>query len=542
MIVAYGCWLRVAFATHAPLWNDEVQTSFFVSGHSVADAATISELGPHITGSLLQRRFLVPSPTRSIADDVHSFVANDPPAPPLYYLLVRLAAELWPDPVTPARAVSVLFSLLFLPSFFWLVRELFHSKWAPWIGVCLAAVSPQRLLSAYESRCYSMWALSICLATAALVHAIKSPHRRWWVLYALTLTLMLHSHPLSLGVLAAHGVVMLVTAVKARSFRLVLPFAAAATVGVLLMTPWLWAVYQHRMYSAFSTHWLSKPVHLIQIFHCWAFEVGAHVFITDSSWWAFGVGQLISLLVPALVFLTAALLWRRGERFAFLVIVPLLVAIPSLLGLQDLLLGGGRIAVARYEQPTMVASLLCLTWLFDRLPAWLATRNQARPSSVEPGSRSEWPRRLVVFAGHAALFVLLGVGALDCYRVAHNPARFKHQPRFDAAVAALEGVPQPLLVFPAPGVTPLLLSLPFPDAEFMVMTSIDDLQRTAAAPNVFVVGKLNAFEPFAKKLGPLLDSITAAGYVLEPVGAGELWRIQSHHERKTNQRDLRAQD
>ncbi len=99
-----------------------------------------------------------------------------PEHPPLYYLLARLWAGLFADPVVALRSLSALFGLLLLPAVYWFARELFGDPRVSWMAVLLAATSPLFLLYAQEARQYALWCLLTALSGAALLHVFAPVH------------------------------------------------------------------------------------------------------------------------------------------------------------------------------------------------------------------------------------------------------------------------------------------------------------------------------------------------------------------------------
>jgi uncharacterized membrane protein len=184
-------------------WNDEVWTSQRLAGYSGGEVlraiADGRELGPRDL-----RRYQRLAPGRGIRATLRALAADDPKQPPLYYVLLRLWAGRFGDSVKSLRCLSALISLLAFPVLFALCLELFGSRRTAWMAVALLAVSPFHVLYDQEARPYSLWALTILLASVALLRALRLGTARGWILYALTVALGLYTHALFLGVMLAH--------------------------------------------------------------------------------------------------------------------------------------------------------------------------------------------------------------------------------------------------------------------------------------------------------------------------------------------------
>ncbi len=62
----------------------------------------------------------------------------------------------------------------------------------------LIAISPVHVLYAQEAREYSLWIVTILLCCTALIKAVKSQKRMWWIVYSFSLGLNLYVSLLSI--------------------------------------------------------------------------------------------------------------------------------------------------------------------------------------------------------------------------------------------------------------------------------------------------------------------------------------------------------
>lgn len=165
-LAVVGIFYRFAALDDKVFWHDEVYTSLFLAGtpnHFIqSELLTGQPLAPH------QLQFYQHlHDDKTVFDVVRSLLAFDPHHPPLYYVALWSWAKTFGDSTWHLRAFSAFCSVLILPVWFWLCRELFGSRRAAFIGLAIMAVSPFHVLYAQEARPYSIWSLAVCLSGAS---------------------------------------------------------------------------------------------------------------------------------------------------------------------------------------------------------------------------------------------------------------------------------------------------------------------------------------------------------------------------------------
>lgn len=401
-ILALGIFFRVTHLQTKVYWHDEVYTSLWLSGFDPSRKGVELFDGREVSvGKLLQYQRI--HPARGLTRTIRTLARNDSQHPPFYYALAWLSARFVEDSTTTVRALSALFGLLLLPAMYWLCAEAYGRGRVAWLGTLLIAVSPVHLVYAHEAREYSLWALFIVLATAALLRARRVGTWQAWSLYGLTAALGLYAHGLFPLVLVAHGGWALAVAIAREregdtgGRRMFAAFAIAGIAASAAFAPWAWIV-AHRLHRIHAcTDWLLQSSTWGSHWWLWFKNLSA-VVIDDHfdgysiiDWhvytWLrrviFGIG-VGSLLIS----------WRYRPRNAWLLAF-LLIAVPLLvLGGPDLLWGGQRSTQGRFLFPCYVGVTLATVHF---LAPWLQA-----------------PRQLPRLAGHAVAGMLLVVGTLCC--------------------------------------------------------------------------------------------------------------------------------
>jgi len=465
-VLVFGIAVRVHDPMHSMAWFDEVSTSMLSSGHTLEDVRQLTNRPTPISVEDFQQRLLVPSPSSSVLADVRTGLRADAHQAPVYFLLVRLAFEVWDDPKVPGRVVSSAASVLLLPCLFWLAWELFGRR-AALLAVCLAAVSPQQVLFAFTSRPYSLWGAAICFSSAALVHALRRGGTRAWILYALSLGWLFNTHLLSLAVVAVHVGMAALIGLRSASWKTARSFLAALAFGVATALPWWFVLWTERSASEIGLGWISEVLPLserlwllykhlfIQLFTTYYVTWGGHR-TAEGLWETNTTGWWIGLASLGLVVLAVSGLLRRGPRASAIFVVALLLAAPLLMGTQDLVWGGRRLALGRYLEPTMIAILLAVAWFF-------AERRRGVPQFVAG---------LVLMGG-------LAVGSWTSWVQSRAPSPANKPNMALIPMAEMIGTgTDPLVVSPALVNTPLVLALLLPpESDLLFLRETSDLGR-----------------------------------------------------------------
>jgi 4-amino-4-deoxy-L-arabinose transferase-like glycosyltransferase len=155
---------------------------------------------------------------------------------PLHPLLLQGWLRLFGTTELAARSFSSVCGILTVAVVYVLGRRLFDERtgrWAAWF----ATVCPPLVYYSQEARMYAWLVLLTCLSWLVFLGFRKSAGWRTKVLYGLSLTALVYSHPLGLFMVAAHGLAYLLVrrslALGLRSWLAVLAAVALA------IAPWL---------------------------------------------------------------------------------------------------------------------------------------------------------------------------------------------------------------------------------------------------------------------------------------------------------------
>jgi len=263
-VIILGCWLRLSRADHA-LDGDEIFS---------VEAA----------GGSLSHLF-----DTSVSDRTH---------PPLYYVALYGWIKLLGSSETVVRALSVLFSGLFL----WAVAAL-AIRLAGRVGglfvLAVCALSPFFVYYGQQARSYSLVALLATLSVLLLLKVREEPSRlRWPVLYGVTCALLVNTEYLT-GLLLMIEFAYLLAARLPETRRSLL----AGIAGMLTIVPWILVVLAQ-----------SEPREVSQVF-AWnprptATDVVFYV-VAIFGWLETPGFTRVLLLLVALSLLPVALRWRE---------------------------------------------------------------------------------------------------------------------------------------------------------------------------------------------------------------------------------------
>ena len=161
--------------------------------------------------------------------------------PPLSYLINHLFLQVH-DSDFLFRLPSVLFGIGSLPLCYLVARRLASPAAAVWAVVVLA-LSPLHLWYSQEARMYAQLVFLSLLSTLFLCKALERAHKKWWVLYVLTVTAGMYTHLFMAFSIITHGIWI------ARHYRdhllsYGISLAAVGTCFVVPLSHFLWQGYK----------------------------------------------------------------------------------------------------------------------------------------------------------------------------------------------------------------------------------------------------------------------------------------------------------
>lgn len=366
-------------------WHDEVYTALYATGRGDAEASRFLFDGELKTaGDVMQMQTVVAD--RGMGDTIRQLAENEAQHPPLYYVLTRLMLYVLPDTAIASRLVAAIAGILLIPAVYWLTKELFNQSLPATVSAALVAVSPFHYLYAQEAREYSLWSLTLVIASAACLRAIKHNRLSSWVVYTLAMVVGLYSCLLTVLVMASHGLYMLwhtlanpsdidtETSLSPRHKRwtILRNFVLSSCISLLLFFPWARLIGQ--THTA-KVGWTALPKPFANLIKNWAGNLTRLFFDFNFD----GSVSLVYTALPillSLLLVSYALVWnhRHMPRPAF-VFIALLggVTLVTLVG-PDLLIGGRRSSVSRYFMPTYISLQLMIAYVLSQKLSDINTR------------------------------------------------------------------------------------------------------------------------------------------------------------------------
>ncbi|MGI2903490.1 glycosyltransferase family 39 protein [Tolypothrix sp. VBCCA 56010] len=362
-LIGLGIFFRFAHLGQKIYCCDESSTSVAISGHTVAE---LEQEVSHHQGTIpitTFDKYQHINSDRGVADTVNYLITSDPQHPPLYYVMVRLWAQVFGDSPIGVRSLSALISLLIFPSVYWLCLELFESAVVGWVAMALIAVSPLQLFFAQEARQYSLWMVEILVSSAALLRAIRQENKANWAVYTLTLALGLYSHLFTVLVMIAHGIYVVIQQ-QFRFTKTFFNYLLSTIAAFLMLLPWLIVLITHlstalELTSAFAIRWINNPFELLAIFMIRVSRTFFDLNLTSDTlvFNSFTLEGSLFYSIPTLIlslFLIIYLILFFGKvppnKTSLLIF--LLGGFPSLLlVIYDLIFGGSRSLQVRYQLP-----------------------------------------------------------------------------------------------------------------------------------------------------------------------------------------------
>ncbi|MBD2202772.1 glycosyltransferase family 39 protein [Calothrix sp. FACHB-1219] len=347
--------------------GDENWTSVAISGYTVAELQQEAADSKGTISITTFSKYQHINPERGVADTVNYLITSDPQHPPLYYVLVRLWAQVFGDSPTGVRSLSAIISILIFPSIYWLCLELFDSAIVGWVAMALIAVSPLQLYFAQEARQYSLWMLELIVSSAALLRAIRKENKTNWAIYSLTLALGLYSHLFTILIMIAHGIYIIIHQ-RFRFHKTLINYLLATIVAFLIFLPWLNVIINHlhtaiSLTSGYAIKWINNPFELISIFLIrltrtfFDINLSLSLGLSSSLELEGPVIYTISELIFSLILITYLVyLFFRNSLNKPVILVFLLGLIPGMLLIaSDLFTGGIRSIQIRYQLPLCIS-------------------------------------------------------------------------------------------------------------------------------------------------------------------------------------------
>lgn len=346
-----------------PFWYDE--THSLLTLHAERPRQFVDDVYFSGIATAGGARSLLHRPVRVRPGQLIRFLArHDPQHVPAYFLALQAWTHFTGLSPARARVLGAAFGVIAMFVALWAGRELRNLS-VGLVAFIIAALSPLNIAYAQEAREYSLWTAAL-LATAALfVRAVRSDRWRDWALYAAAATFSLYTQELSFAVIVA--LVMALSIAEGR----VRPRAAAATgAAIALFVPWLLIIATGMHVIDAGTVWLNlrqAPERYLRVI----LELPAHLllYLPPGS----APGWVRSFVPPALAAAMAAgvaLAFRRMDAAVRTMLVAMFLAVSLPFLAADLLWGGRRALIPRYNFPAFIALQLALACAVGSLSGW----------------------------------------------------------------------------------------------------------------------------------------------------------------------------
>lgn len=352
VILTLGIFLRFTYLDKRVYWIDEVATSFRVSGYTLKDT-TQKIYNDQIQEAKELLRYQKPNSEKRVNDTLKSLATEDSQHPPFYYLIAQIWTNLVGYSPQLMRVLSVLFSLLTFPLFYWLCLELFEYPIFGWIAIALTSVSFLHISYAQEAREYSLWIVTLLLSSVTLLRAIKFGTPISFIPYTISTIAGLYTFPLTAIVLVGQGLYVIITE-KFRLTKTVIHFLTASSIAILAFLPWI-SIMSKNMARLSSTNAWMLAQHSIQDLLSIGLINLTDVFIGHPSKFSL---FFILLLVYSLYFLC-----REAPQRIWLFILMLMIPIQISFAFSDLLFQTSLSFYSRYNWPFLLGSQLALTYM-----------------------------------------------------------------------------------------------------------------------------------------------------------------------------------
>ena len=158
--------------------------------------------------------------------------------PPFYYLLLKGWGGIFGWSEFALRSLSAIIAAGSVGIMVVLVRKIFTLK-VGLMTIPFIMLAPFFLRYGYEIRMYALVGLIVTSATLVLVKAVETNRRKYWIIYALLVTLGMYTLYMSAVVWLAHLVWLIVMAVKQKQPLIKQPWVKAYAAAVILFVPYM---------------------------------------------------------------------------------------------------------------------------------------------------------------------------------------------------------------------------------------------------------------------------------------------------------------
>lgn len=424
VVLIVGIVLRFVNLDQKVVWGDETLSSFRIAGYSEQEVIQNLYTGREISVADLQKYQRAGS-QRNPLDTLETLAAEAANHPPLYYVPARIWEDWFGSSVAVKRTFPALISLLVFPCLYWLCLELLGSPLTGWLAIALVAVSPIHFLYAQEVRQYSLWTVTALLSSASLLYAIRVKTKWSWRIYGLTLAIGFYSHLFSAFVAIGQGIYVLAIE-RLRWSKTLKAYLFSAIAGLALFLPWLVVFLYNESHVSKRWGWVVQELPPLKFYQYWLtnFVRGfLDVPLRESEPFILPFNYThpityISFLLVVLVAYAFYVLVRKTPKQVWLFVLILTLSTTLPMVLPDLISGGKRSTLARYQLPSYLGMQIAVAYL-------LSTKLGAFSASI-------WRQQL----WRLITVVLLSCGVISCGLIAQAPTWWTKYSDYDNAQIA----------------------------------------------------------------------------------------------------------
>lgn len=321
IVVLLGFFFRFVNLSAKVFWVDEVATAVRVSGYTIAEVT--NDL---LKQDLVERDTLLFYQTvtsRTLSDSLKA-LTKSPEHAPFYFLLTRLWLQWWGNSLAIIRSLSVCFSLLILPSLYWLCQELFNCSQISWLSVGMMSISPFYVAYAQEARPYSLWTVTILLMSASFLRTIRLNSKPAWFLYCLCLVVGYYTSLFSIYIALFQGLYLLFK-INKQKLTIIKNFLISIIISFLAFTPWILVIINHLDLLQDNTSWMRGNFNLADII---AVYIGTNLLIFGDLPLSSNTNPIqiaVALVVIVISLLTVIKFYSRWQnrllKFSLLLVI-----------------------------------------------------------------------------------------------------------------------------------------------------------------------------------------------------------------------------
>jgi uncharacterized membrane protein len=351
-------------------WVDEVLTSARISGYTKQEI--IEDVSKKGLMNIKDLQYYQKLNSNKKFQDTLMALVKSPEHAPLYFIITRFWVQLFGSSPKEIRSLSLIFSLIALPCFYWLCQELFSSPLVGWIAISLVSISPFYVSYAQEARPYSLWIVTLLLSSITLLGALRLNNYLSWFFYSFAIIISLYTSLLSILFILGQSIYVLAV----ENFRLtkqVRNYLIAVTLGMIAFIPWLWIVFHNWQRIQDNTTWMRVQIGILAVAIIWLYSTFI-IFIETPIYLAFDpiivTRAMIDFVLLILICYSLYFLCRKTVKSVWLFIfIQILVPI-IILRSYDLVTGGQGSTAIRYMIPIYIGLQLSVAHLFAYKILW----------------------------------------------------------------------------------------------------------------------------------------------------------------------------